>query len=187
MRDPISIRMSREILSEKKPQAFAWIVDQINFSIVRVTRNRQKHQTITQEIKERVERIKKHKFWRKAISQCDLLRILNEFYNAAPGVRIMITDMGGASRGCGSPAIFYYGQFIQVPYENSYSITLARILSDIEEQLDHPRCIYPAKDRPVPRKQHRRELKIITVAGILFGAAMTFALKRSVRAEKKNL
>jgi hypothetical protein len=120
-----------------------------------------KHQMITQEIKERVERIKKHKFWRKAISQYDLLRILNEFYNAAPGVRIMITDMGGASRGCGSPAIFYYGQFIQVPYENSYSITLARILSNIEEQLDHPQCIYPAKDRPVTGKQHRRELNII--------------------------
>jgi hypothetical protein len=104
-----------------------------------------KHQMITQEIKERVERIKKHKFWRKAISQYDLLRILNEFYNAAPGVRIMITDMGGASRGCGSPAIFYYGQFIQVPYENSYSITLARILSDIEEQLEHQRLHIPGE------------------------------------------
>ena len=36
--------------------------------IVTAWRTRQKHQTITQEIKERVERIKKHKFWRKAIS-----------------------------------------------------------------------------------------------------------------------
>jgi len=79
----------------------------------------------------------------------DLLRILNEFYNAKPGVHILITDLGEASRTFGSSAIFYYGQYIIVPYEDSYCVTLERILSEIEEQLDQPRCTRPAQNCPV--------------------------------------
>jgi hypothetical protein len=91
---------------------------------------------MTQEIKERVKRIKEHKFWRKCLSENDILHILNEFYNAKPGVRVLITDMGQASREVGSPTIFYDGQYIMVPYEHSYCVTLERILSNIEERLD---------------------------------------------------